>query len=378
MADKKQQDYITELGDLGASIPSKTGPSADREARRRKVREEFMAADKAEREREDRGRLFNALGKIGLGVAGLQSAKGDGYGLDFSDVEFADPSRAGERDRLRQDYESRLTGLDQEQAEERAKRAEDMAALRTRAGLVGQQAQLSRQQEQDAAKLAQNEIDNQLRDRAIKVQEGQLDAATAKRLQDLEKGKKKYANDKEQRQYEQALRKEYNGLQTTKDTNAIVVAYNKIQRAGEEPSAAGDIALIINYMKMLDPGSVVREGEFATAQNAGGVPDRIRAQYNKLVEGERLSVKQRDDFMKQAGGQFKAQLDAQQRVDSRFTDLATRAELDPEFIIESNWGGVVEKEPPSQDFPRTVRKGTQSATVSNAAEYQEALSEGWK
>ena len=75
-------------------------------------------------------------------------------------------------------------------------------------------------------------------------------------------------------------------------------AFDRV-RASEQ-TAAGDIALIFNYMKMLDPGSVVREGEFATAQNAGGVDDRIVNSYNKLLTGERLNPKQRLSFESQA------------------------------------------------------------------------------
>jgi hypothetical protein len=53
-------------------------------------------------------------------------------------------------------------------------------------------------------------------------------------------------------------------------------------------------------MKMLDPGSVVREGEFATAQNAAGVDDRVRNLYNRVKSGERLSESQRKSFKGQA------------------------------------------------------------------------------
>ena len=51
---------------------------------------------------------------------------------------------------------------------------------------------------------------------------------------------------------------------------------------------------------MLDPGSVVREGEFATAQNAGGVDSSIRNWYNKLINGERLQPEQRTMFSSRA------------------------------------------------------------------------------
>ena len=75
-------------------------------------------------------------------------------------------------------------------------------------------------------------------------------------------------------------------------------AYGRI--LSTDASAAGDLALIFNYMKILDPGSVVREGEFATAQNSAGVPTRIRAQYNKIISGEKLAPETRADFLQQA------------------------------------------------------------------------------
>jgi hypothetical protein len=50
-------------------------------------------------------------------------------------------------------------------------------------------------------------------------------------------------------------------------------------------------------MKILDPTSVVREGEQATAQNAEGVDARTRNIFNRLLTGERLTKGQRQDFV---------------------------------------------------------------------------------
>ena len=58
-------------------------------------------------------------------------------------------------------------------------------------------------------------------------------------------------------------------------------------------------------MKMLDPNSTVREGEFANAQNAASIPDRIRNQYNKAAEGTRLTAEQRNDFVASAERVYK-------------------------------------------------------------------------
>ena len=97
------------------------------------------------------------------------------------------------------------------------------------------------------------------------------------------------------------FRKEYSDQ--TKGYQDVKSAYGRVLASQE--TAAGDLALIFNYMKMLDPGSVVREGEFATAQNATGVPQRILNLYNNLNKGERLNADQRKSFIKQADGLFK-------------------------------------------------------------------------
>ena len=95
------------------------------------------------------------------------------------------------------------------------------------------------------------------------------------------------------------LRGEVNKLAKELQFTDTFTAFNRIA-ASNDGTPAGDLALIFNYMKMLDPGSTVREGEFATAQNAAGVPDRVRNAVNQLISGERLSDAQRKNFTEQA------------------------------------------------------------------------------
>jgi hypothetical protein len=94
-----------------------------------------------------------------------------------------------------------------------------------------------------------------------------------------------------------AARNEFTSLPQVRSFAEQTSAYGRVITSAADPSPAGDLALIFNYMKMLDPGSVVREGEFATAQNAGGVDERTRSFYNRVVEGTRLSEGQREDFV---------------------------------------------------------------------------------
>lgn len=128
------------------------------------------------------------------------------------------------------------------------------------------------------------------------------------------------------------LRDEYNAA--SKNFVAIGDAFTNLQGAARDPTAAGDLSLIFQYMKMLDPGSVVREQEFANAQNAAGVPDRIRNAYNKLLKGERLNPAQRADFVGQAEKLYTGQRARHEKnVKSRYVGLANRYSLNPDDVV---------------------------------------------
>lgn len=127
------------------------------------------------------------------------------------------------------------------------------------------------------------------------------------------------------------LRDEYNAQ--SKDFTIVGDAYQRLQSLGQDPSAAGDLALIFSFMKILDPGSVVREQEFANAQNAAGVPDQVRALYNRVLTGERLPPKQRADFLNQARNLYKGQATRQKVIRKRYENLATKAGVDVDYVV---------------------------------------------
>jgi len=110
-------------------------------------------------------------------------------------------------------------------------------------------------------------------------------------------------------------------------------AIGKVRVAAANPSGPGDIALIFNFMKILDPGSTVREGEFATAQNSAGVGETVRAQFNRLLEGERLGENQRDEFIKTSNQLFDSQVANQIQLENSFAGIAERAGIKREDVI---------------------------------------------
>jgi len=111
----------------------------------------------------------------------------------------------------------------------------------------------------------------------------------------------------------------------------ISQSYRKIISAPE--TAAGDLSLIYGYMKILDDGSAVKEGEFANADNARGVPEAIRAQYNKTLNGQRLAPNQRKDFVQSAGDLVNSQKQQFETQKKYYSDISNQYKINPANII---------------------------------------------
>jgi hypothetical protein len=98
-----------------------------------------------------------------------------------------------------------------------------------------------------------------------------------------------------------------------------------------------DIALIFSFMKTLDPGSTVREGEFATAANAGGIPDRIVATYNKALKGEFLADdEQRNNFINTAKKSYFGLITEAKSVADRYRSMAKDRGIPENLVVPSN------------------------------------------
>jgi len=134
------------------------------------------------------------------------------------------------------------------------------------------------------------------------------------------------------------LRREFTGA--TKTYTDVRDAFGRIQVSATNPSAAGDMSLIFNYMKMLDPGSTVREGEFATAEQATGVPSRLVNLYNRALSGQRLNPEQRQDFVGRAGSLFNRQNETYLATKANYDELARRFGFDPSLVTFDQSGGI--------------------------------------
>jgi hypothetical protein len=96
---------------------------------------------------------------------------------------------------------------------------------------------------------------------------------------------------------EEKIRKEWQGR--SKVYGELGGIYSNLKSSADAKTGPGDIALITGFMKMLDPGSVVRETEFATARDTAGLFERLTNQATKIQSGQLFSLdsKQRGEYV---------------------------------------------------------------------------------
>jgi hypothetical protein len=161
---------------------------------------------------------------------------------------------------------------------------------------------------------------------------------------------------------EEKLRKEFQAR--TKVYGELNTTFSNINASAKAKTGPGDIALITGFMKMLDPGSVVRETEFATARDTAGLYERLLNTSQKLQSGQlfTLDSKQRQEYVDLAQQYLKA---AQKKADQDRKDLSavvTNYKLNPDNVFgpEPVGGGRGAVNPPSANPPAA---GQRNVTV---------------
>ena len=132
---------------------------------------------------------------------------------------------------------------------------------------------------------------------------------------------------------EQDIRKDYINTPEVKAFNEMKTSFGQINAGLNSKSAAGDLTAATKFMKLLDPGSVVRESELYLAMNATGLIDRIANYKARLENGEVLNPKQREDFRNVANQLFKAAENTKLNYDKQYEDIAISNNLNPAKII---------------------------------------------
>lgn len=123
-------------------------------------------------------------------------------------------------------------------------------------------------------------------------------------------------------------------------------AFGRVEASVKDSSAAGDFSLIFNFLKVLDPESTVREGEFAAAASAAGLSDRLVALAARVDSGKRLSDPQRQDFANRSRRLFAEARKQHIALEREFKAIAKRNNLNPKNAVPDF---KVDPQPPASE-----------------------------
>ncbi len=196
-------------------------------------------------------------------------------------------------------------------------------------------------QERAEATRAQKEIENQLRMMGLNIQQQGL----AIRAANAGKG-----DDSKIWRGEDSLRKDFDTItkdlreqmeQTSRITDIV-----KATPPGQKPDAITQQSLVILLNKFLDPGSVVREGEFDRVVKAQGLEGQARNLADRILKGQPLDANTIGQINGLAQLYYKASEDKMRKHASNYSEISKRRGYNPENVISDprlrSGGKVVE------------------------------------
>ena len=138
-------------------------------------------------------------------------------------------------------------------------------------------------------------------------------------------GQKGYEN-------ESKLRQDFKGEPIYKDYNDMKAAHAQIKKGLSQANPIGDVAAATKIMKLLDPGSVVRESELAIAMGAAGKLDRLQNFADMYITGKKLTPTQRKEFSALSDELFSAAGDQYNKKRSEYEGFAKRYDLSGDVL----------------------------------------------
>jgi len=154
------------------------------------------------------------------------------------------------------------------------------------------------------------------------------------------KSKEAKANEINQVKLERDLRKDFETY-SKPFTEAQRFFKDVINFSGEDNTSAQDLALVFSYMKLLDPGSVVREGEQYQVRDLGSIPDSFRVMLSRYgffqdpnsPEGKMLLPQSVRNSIREASMEkYSDSLGGQLEVENEYSGYGKRADLNKNYF----------------------------------------------
>jgi hypothetical protein len=119
----------------------------------------------------------------------------------------------------------------------------------------------------------------------------------------------------------------------TEKFNLLKQGWNNIETFYSNPGGVSDYALAVGFAKILDPGSVAREGEVAAVANSGSLGGALKSQIVNALQGTgKLPPAVRQQIAELSRDLYANQIPEAQAVLQNYGRIAERAGLTMEDI----------------------------------------------
>jgi hypothetical protein len=132
------------------------------------------------------------------------------------------------------------------------------------------------------------------------------------------------------------LKKEFTNEPVYKEFQSMKSAFSQVTESLKKENPIGDVAAATKIMKLLDPGSVVRESELGIAMAASGKMDRLTNYVDMWKKGTLLTPIQRDDFGSLANELYNASANAYNVKRGEYALFGKKYEIDANTALGAN------------------------------------------
>lgn len=129
------------------------------------------------------------------------------------------------------------------------------------------------------------------------------------------------------------MRKEIQQLPAYKNLAAAAPIYKSMAETAGRDSKASDLNLVYGLGKIMDPTSVVREGEMIMVKNTASLPDWLQGAISSLNGGAALTPETRQAIMTEAYGRVKGYNDEFQQNMGQYQGIVQRNGINPADVI---------------------------------------------
>jgi hypothetical protein len=129
---------------------------------------------------------------------------------------------------------------------------------------------------------------------------------------------------------------DFRGEQPVKDYRTMMPIYSSMVDAAKKTgpnSRAADINIVYGMAKIMDPGSVVREGEQVIVRDANNLTGDIMSYINKVNAGQSLDQGARDSLVAEARSRLAATKDQYDQLVGGYTDRAKKQGIDVGNVV---------------------------------------------